>query len=614
MIFTPPPDTERIAAVHPDLPPPLERRDLRLALLLALVSLLVYNANLRLIGAGDSYPARFIPFGLWGHGTVYLDPVLDLTIQAHPSPYWVRDALHGHKASMYAVATPVLVAPLYLPAIAYLHVRGWTDARVNQLAFAMEKIAASIVASVAVGWMYLLLRRRLDRRNALLLTVLFAFGTTTWAISSQALWQHGPAELLVVAALWFLTSEPTPWHALAAGLATGLLVANRPPDLMLALAFGAAALFWPLSRIALFAVGGALPVGLTVAYNLVTFAKLSGGYGQAGVVSWSFFSNPPVEGIAGLLVSPARGLFVFSPFLLFLPLFFYRVLRDRAHRLLTLVLTGGVLLLLLVYATVDFRQGFSYGPRFLTDALPILVWMLAPILPTLGRASRIVFLAAGAFAVWVQFVGAFQYSGVSNLVLYEQQYGPGATRNSWKLGNAPFLTEARQPRAPATVFHAVRSLGDPPPAPVRQAPPGDPSLARPPQPPRTGAASDFYTVPPCRILDTSTGSPVAGVAPRVFRIAGAGCGIPASAVAVAGNLTVLGQGGPGMLRLQPGLQRGWIEVRYGADAPRSLQVILPLSREGDWTATTDGAPSGVHLLIDVSGYFLPEVTDERAQP
>ena len=99
---------------------PLDRRDCRLALLLALVALVVFNANLRLIAAGDSYPARFIPFALWGHGTLYLDPVLDLTIQADPNPYWVLEALHGHKASLYPVTTPVLVAPLYLPAVAYL--------------------------------------------------------------------------------------------------------------------------------------------------------------------------------------------------------------------------------------------------------------------------------------------------------------------------------------------------------------------------------------------------------------------------------------------------------------------------------------------------------------
>lgn len=589
--------------------PGVHSGDRRRAILLALAALLVYNANLRLIGAGDSYPARFIPFALWGHGTLYLDPVLDLTVQAHPTPYWVQDALHGHKASLYAVATPVLVAPLYLPAVAYLGIRGWTDARVNQLAFVMEKAAASIVASLAVGWMYLLLRRRVERRPALLLTVLFAFGTSTWVISSQALWQHGPAELLVVAALWFLTGEPTPRHAFAAGLATGLVAANRPPDLALALAFGVAALFWAgrrFSWIALFAVGGALPLALTLAYNLTVFAKLSGGYGQAGVMT----QPPSPEAIAGLLVSPTRGLFVFSPFLLFVPLFFHRSLRDRPHRRLTLILAGGVVLLLLVSAGIDFRQGFVYGPRFLADALPILVWMLAPVLPALGSTPRAAFLAAGAFSVWVQCVGAFQYSGTSNFVLIEIQSGPGVTRNAWRVRHAPFLMEGRNPPQPATVLQALRSIGQPPPAPASTLPPPVPESPPPaPEspllPPRAVPMSDFYTVLPCRIVDTRSGDPVRGT-PQTWRIAGGGCGIPASAVAITGNLTVSGKTGSGVLRLQPDPGRGWLAVGFAVDAPRSVQLILPLSPEGALTALAeDTAQAGAHVQLDVSGYFRP---------
>src|SRR6185436_13942432 len=184
--------------------PPLDRRDRRLAWLAFLVALVVYNANLRLVAVGDSYPARFIPFALWGDGTLYLDPVLERTTQGHAAPYWIRDTVNGHKASMYPVVAPLLVTPLYLPAVIDLSLHDWAEGRLDRSGHIMEKIAASIVASLAVGWMYLLLRRRLDRWWALLLTALFAFGTNTWSTSSQALWQHGPAELFCVAALWFL--------------------------------------------------------------------------------------------------------------------------------------------------------------------------------------------------------------------------------------------------------------------------------------------------------------------------------------------------------------------------------------------------------------------------
>ena len=57
----------------------LRRRDLRASLLLGLFCLLVYNANLRAISAGDCYPARYLPFAIWRHHTVLLDPIAPLT-------------------------------------------------------------------------------------------------------------------------------------------------------------------------------------------------------------------------------------------------------------------------------------------------------------------------------------------------------------------------------------------------------------------------------------------------------------------------------------------------------------------------------------------------------
>ena len=87
----------------------------------------------------------------------------------------------------------MLIAPLYLPAVGYLHLRGWTDARLDHVAQVMEKLSASLVAALSASLLYLLLRRRAAPPIALLLTLAYAFGTTTWVISSQALWQHGMA-------------------------------------------------------------------------------------------------------------------------------------------------------------------------------------------------------------------------------------------------------------------------------------------------------------------------------------------------------------------------------------------------------------------------------------
>lgn len=420
--------------------------ELRLAVLLGLAAFLLYNLNFRAISMGDCLPARFLPFAVLEEGSLHLDSVLEATHQGHQAAYWILASKDGRHASMYPVVTPLLVTPLYIPAWLYLRHAGWTQERLAFAGLFMEKIAASAVAGLTVGLVFLALRRRMARRNALLLAAAFAAGTNTWVIGSQALWQHGTGELFAAAALLAITGRPSWWNLLLAGGAAGLLAASRPPDVVLSAGFALYALFWAKRRFPVFALAAAAPIVLTVAYNLWMFGNLSGGYGVIGAAQSSFFQGSMLVGIAGLLVSPGKGLFVFSPFLLFLPLLFRRSLADRPHRALTLCLVSSVILQILLYARVDWRAGYSWGPRFLTDMLPILVWMLAPIVESLGSRSRRLFVAAALFAVGVQAVGAFFYQGRSDILIY---HGPGEPELlAWRPSHAPFWAELETGLAP----------------------------------------------------------------------------------------------------------------------------------------------------------------------
>jgi hypothetical protein len=508
-----------------DEPTP-RHRDLRTSLLLGLVCLLVYNANLRSISSGDTYPARYLPFGIWGYGSLLLDSISNVTAQGRPistrtarrpsDAYWIVQGRGDHAISLYPVVLPVLVAPLYVPAIGYLQARGWTEPRLERTARVMEKLTASLLAASSAALLYLLLRRRAEPRDALLLTVAFAFGTTTWVISSQALWQHGLAELLVVGALLLLTGRYTPSRALAAGTLCGLIAANRPPDAILAAALGLYGLWWarrpdrnvatppaaapsapPTSNecrdwrqseprppvaghgtpgwpetgrppalrsvgVPLLVAGAAVPLGLVLAYNLGVAGSVAGGYGLSGKAT--FFQHPLLSGIAGLLFSPTRGLFVFSPFLLFLPLRLRDVLgvsgaraRDRG---LTLALGIAVASQVLLYAKTDWRIGFCWGPRWLTDVLPLLFWMLPPVVAALATAGRLVFALACGAAIAIQAVGAFWYTGTSDKAIFAVAAGPGQMKAAWDLRNTPFIAELRHARPPGDLALDVRGYLD----------------------------------------------------------------------------------------------------------------------------------------------------------
>jgi hypothetical protein len=431
------------------------RRELRASLLIGLCCLLVYSANRRAISAGDTYPARYLPFAIWQHHSLRLDPIAPLTAQGRgDAAFWMVPVPGGHTISLYPVVLPVLVAPLYLPAVASLRLQGGTDARLDHLARVMEKLSASLVAALSASLLYLLLRRRVAAPTALLLTLAYAFGTTTWVISSQALWQHGMAELLVIGALLLLTGPCTTPRAIAAGLLCGLIACNRPPDLILAAALGAYGLFWAGRRAALLAAAAALPMGLVLLYNLGVAGHFAGAYGLKGTAG--FFQHDLLSGLGGLLFSPTRGLFVFSPFLLFLVLAWRHLPRERGERGLTLALGVGVVLQILLYAKTDWRAGISWGPRYLTDLLPLLLWMLAPVVASLRGFSRMCFLLAVGAAVAIEAIGAFWYTGATDNAIFAEDGGPNPMRAAWDWRNAPFVASLQQGLAPAELMLETR--------------------------------------------------------------------------------------------------------------------------------------------------------------
>jgi hypothetical protein len=422
------------------------RLDRRSAILVALAALLIYNLNGRVIASSDTRGTRFVPFALLKAGTLRLDPVLDV-VQTSRRAYWVQPARGGGHASLFPVVAPLLVTPLYVPAAILLARRGWPGPALAAAGAFMEKLAASCIAAAAAGLMFVLLRRRMSPARALGLTAAFALGTETWVIGSQALWQHGTEELLLIVALLAATGPLTAARLAAGGAACGLAIAGRPIDALLAAPFALLAPAWAgWRRATWFFLGAAVPLGLALAYNLDTFGLPGGGYQLFVQQGRRYFEEPMARGLVEMLFSPDKGLFFYTPFLLFLPLYlrralapgapspanrggepllrkappnppaaFRRFLADR-ERALTILLLAAIGAQLLVYARSEWRGGSCYGPRYLADLLPLATWMLAPVVESLRPLPLAVFRQAVLFSIAVQAVGAFCYPrGASDL-------------------------------------------------------------------------------------------------------------------------------------------------------------------------------------------------------
>jgi hypothetical protein len=128
-------------------------------------------------------------------------------------------------------------------------------------------------------------------------------------------------------------------------------------------------------------------------------------------------------------------------------------------------------------------------------------------------------------------------------------------------------------------------------------------------PPPVGLA--FFTVTPCRIIDTRAaaaplgGPPLAPSAQRIFKVTGA-CGIPASAVALAVNLTVVTPGQGGSLSAFPGnaFDFGTNVINFSPGQIRASNGVLSLATDGTGLlGFTNGSSGSTHLLVDVTGYF-----------
>jgi hypothetical protein len=121
-------------------------------------------------------------------------------------------------------------------------------------------------------------------------------------------------------------------------------------------------------------------------------------------------------------------------------------------------------------------------------------------------------------------------------------------------------------------------------------------------------AMSFYTVQPCRLVDTrsvSDGPALSGGIARALHMTGR-CGVPDTAAALSVNVTVTQAGAPGYLRLDAAGSPASVfsTLNYALGQTRTNNAILALSSTGDVTASaTQSAGRTVHVVIDVNGYF-----------
>jgi hypothetical protein len=369
---------------------------------LAALAFAVYIGNGHMHGNGDTVPASLVAVVLLTDGSLRLDRFTEVS---GPVPYFVVRTPRG-VASLFPVATGILAAPFMMPAILAptAPARAWIEAAHRQ-----EKYAAALITAASVA-VFVLLCWQLGFNDWLTigLTLFYALGSQAFNTSSQLLWQHGPGTLFILLAfLCFvrLREHQTRAAAICFALAWAVAVAIRPMNVLLVGPLVAVALY-RFPRLAAYTLLPAVLTGLpVVAYNLYFFGTLVGGYTQH---SDSFFITRIGSGVAGLLLSPGRGLF------LYFPVAAVALVLAAGRRTWTtddiarsvLVSVAGAVLLFGAYEHWD--AGYSVGPRLMTEVQPLLLVVLGLAWPPRARVlGAVCFGVLLPYCIFVQAVGAY---------------------------------------------------------------------------------------------------------------------------------------------------------------------------------------------------------------
>jgi hypothetical protein len=374
----------------------------------------VYNSNGREIGSYDTQATKFAARELLLRGTLNLNHVVGATPE-YASRWGFILAADGNYRSVYSPVPAVIAAGVTWP----LWKTGLVDIRAPLAPALIAVLAASILVSLAVTFAFLHARQSLPRGRAVLLAAGLGLGTGFWNMASRTLWQTETAVFgLGLAVLAFATpgERISGRGAIAIGLGLGLTGATRPQlaPIVAVLLAGTWIRAHPRHAAAATALVGGVML-CAFAANLRWFGHPLGALpllqemnAQVHRTAASF--EVRAEGLVGLLISPSRGLFVFSPVVLVAVAGMSRSLAA-GWRLAPRWCLLAILAQFGLYGSYAvWWGGHTYGPRYLVDALPVAVPLaVVAMARPRGPGARVLAGAALVWSIVVAATGAFCY-------------------------------------------------------------------------------------------------------------------------------------------------------------------------------------------------------------
>lgn len=320
---------------------------------------------------------------------------------------------------------------------------GWAAFLTLGFLLGVPWIVAPLCAALGVWGLFLLLRANGERGGTALLTALL-FAVTPWIVFNGASWMsHLPTVSFIIlgsAALLRGIRQPASWLFPGLGAAClGVATLIRPLE---GVAFGIPATVWMVARawrlpsarrgLAAFATGGAMTVGLLLAYNWVQHGSpLTFGFEvQWGSAHALGFHEAPWGPPHTFL----RGVQLLNDYFLALQLLFFdspapslvpalaALLLVRRFDALDRYLLAGCGLVLLGYLSF-WGEGHYLGPRYLLPLAPIIaIWTVRfgrVVGERVGRVGARRWAHAGVFLL---VLGGWVFGMPARWVMYRESY------------------------------------------------------------------------------------------------------------------------------------------------------------------------------------------------
>ncbi|MBM3333527.1 hypothetical protein FJY63_02590, partial [Candidatus Sumerlaeota bacterium] len=280
-----------------------------------------------------------------------------------------------------------------------------------------EKIVASAMTALSAVVLFFVFLRSLSIPYALVLVFTFAFCTSAWSFLTRALWSDGPSVLMLsLTLLLVVSSEKRPFLIQFASVPLAISYVVLPANAISVILLSLYVVLRHRRYFVYYLGWGVLAVVPFAMRNIAVYHTALPQYYLVGLR----ISADYLAGLAGALISPGRGLFVFCP--VFLLCIYGIVMRIRSKQLNMLEKMICLILILhwaMISTTGAWRGGHCFGPRSFSDMLPYLMCFLIPVvrdIQTGGTARKIVlggvYGILATISLAIHSTGAFSYHTV----------------------------------------------------------------------------------------------------------------------------------------------------------------------------------------------------------